>query len=153
MTGRENKQDNDLFFVCSLIEYVARQTKNTKADVVAAIGKKKLLKILELADVYHSENIARLTDELISEHNIKPGHFDNLTGCLYAVPTHWDIGKVYKRLVLAIAGETGANVVDLLVEVFNSPIARKIDDFNSSMYYENPDYIHESYKLGKPCED
>lgn len=55
MTGRENKKDNDLFFVFSLIEYIARKTKNTKADVVFAIGKNKLFKILELADVYHSE--------------------------------------------------------------------------------------------------
>ncbi len=28
MTGREDKQGNDLFFVCSLIEYLARKTKN-----------------------------------------------------------------------------------------------------------------------------
>lgn len=26
----ENKEDNDLFFLCSLIEYIARKTKNTK---------------------------------------------------------------------------------------------------------------------------
>ena len=153
MIGRESKHDNDLFFVCSLIEYVARQTKNTKADVVAAIGKKKLLKILELADVYHSENIAKLSEELIREYNIKPGYFDNLSNCLYSVPTHWDIGKVYKRLLRKIEKETGADVIDLLPDVFNSPIAKKIDDYNSSMYYESPEYIYESYKQGKPCEE
>ena len=46
MIGRENKKDNDLFFVCSLIEYIARKTKNTKADIVSAIGKNKLMQIL-----------------------------------------------------------------------------------------------------------
>lgn len=153
MIGRENKQDNDLFFVCSLIEYIARKTKNTKADVVSVIGKNKLMQILKLADVYHSENIAKLSEELANEYNIKPGHFDNLSNCLYDVPTHWDIGKVYKRLLLEIEKETGANLIDLIVDVFNSPIAKKIDDYNSSMYYESPDYIYESYKLGKPCED
>lgn len=153
MTGRENKKDNDLFFVCSLIEYIARKTKNTKADVVFAIGKNKLIKILELADVYHSENIAKLTEDLVRECNIQPGHFDNTSNCLYSVPTHWDMGKVYKRLLLNIEKETGTNVIDLIIDVFNSPIARKIDDYNSSMYYENPEYIYESYKLGKPCEE
>jgi hypothetical protein len=153
MNGRENKRDNDLFFVCSLIEYIARKTRNTKADIVHAIGKDKLARILELADVYHSENIARLSEELVNECNIQPGHFDNVSGCLYTVPTHWDIGKVYKRLLLAIEKDTGDSIIDLIVDVFNSPIARKIDDFNSSMYYENPDYIYESYKLGKPCEE
>ena len=153
MSGREDKKDNDLFFVCSLIEYIARKTKNTKADVVSAIGKNKLMQILKLADVYHSENIAKLSEELVRDYNIKPGHFDNLSNCLYSVPTHWDIGKVYKRLLLEIEKETGADIIDLLADVFNSPIAQKIDDFNSSMYYESPEYIYESYKQGKPCEE
>ncbi|OGK08604.1 MAG: hypothetical protein A2W80_03775 [Candidatus Riflebacteria bacterium GWC2_50_8] len=153
MSGREDKKDNDLFFVCSLIEYIARKTKNTKADVVSAIGKNKLMQILKLADVYHSENIAKLSEELVRDYNIKPGHFDNLSNCLYSVPTHWDIGKVYKRLLLEIEKETGADIIDLLANVFSSPIAQKIDDFNSSMYYESPEYIYESYKQGKPCEE
>lgn len=153
MIGRENKKDNDLFFLCSLIEYIARKTKNTKTNVIAKIGKKKLLKILKLADVYHSENMAKLTEELIKEHRIKIGHFDNVSNCQYSVPTHWDIGKVYKRLLIEIEKETGTDIIDLLAEVFNSPIAQKIDDYNSSMYYESPEYIYESYKQGKPCEE
>ncbi|HOI92188.1 MAG TPA: hypothetical protein PLK28_16935 [Candidatus Rifleibacterium sp.] len=153
MIGRENKKDNDLFFLCSLIEYIARKTKNTKTDVIAKIGKKKLLKILKLADVYHSENMAKLTEELIKEHRIKIGLFDNVSNCQYSVPTHWDIGKVYKRLLIEIEKETGTDIIDLLAEVFSSPIAQKIDDYNSSMYYESPEYIYESYKQGKPCEE
>ena len=30
--GRESRKDNDLFFTCSLIEYIARKTKNKRAD-------------------------------------------------------------------------------------------------------------------------
>ena len=33
-TGRENPKDNDLFYTCSLIEYIARKTKNVRADIV-----------------------------------------------------------------------------------------------------------------------
>ena len=32
--GRESRKDNDLFFTCALIDYIARKTKNTRADVV-----------------------------------------------------------------------------------------------------------------------
>ena len=31
------KEKNDLFYVCSLIEYVGRRTKNRRGDVVAAM--------------------------------------------------------------------------------------------------------------------
>ncbi|MCL2087761.1 MAG: hypothetical protein FWH05_09260 [Oscillospiraceae bacterium] len=34
MTGREPKLDNDLFYVCALIEHIGRATKNRRADVV-----------------------------------------------------------------------------------------------------------------------
>ena len=39
--------------------------------------------------------------------------------------------------------------VDNLIKVFNSFIIEKIDNYNSSMYYENPSYIYACYKEGK----
>ena len=56
VNGREEKKDNDLFFTCSLIDYIARKTKNKRNVVVNAIGKKQIEKIYDLADIYHSEN-------------------------------------------------------------------------------------------------
>lgn len=49
MIGLERKEDNDLFFVCSLIEYIGRKTKNHRSVVVNAIGKDKLQHLYELA--------------------------------------------------------------------------------------------------------
>lgn len=42
--GREAAKDNDLFFTCSLIDYIARKTQNTRADVVNMLGAEKLKK-------------------------------------------------------------------------------------------------------------
>ena len=97
--GRESKKDNDLFFTCSLIDYIARKTKNTRKDIVNALGKQRVKKIYDLADVYHSDNIDRVSQDFIEEAGIQEGNFDNVGDCGYAVPTHWDIGKVYKRLI------------------------------------------------------
>lgn len=38
MNGREERKLNDLFFVCSLIEYVGRKTKNERKVVVNTFG-------------------------------------------------------------------------------------------------------------------
>lgn len=32
--GREPQKDNDLFYTCGLIEYIARKTKNIRSEVV-----------------------------------------------------------------------------------------------------------------------
>lgn len=143
--GREYSKDNDLFFTCSLIDYIARKTRNTRADVVNALGKKRLEKIYDLADVYHSDNIERLSDDFIREADIESGNFDNVKDCSYSIPSHWDIGKVYKRLIKEVAKKSGIETIDALIEVYNSFISPKIDDYNSSMYYENPSYLSECY--------
>lgn len=147
--GRESKKDNDLFFTCSLIDYIARKTKNTRKDIVNALGKQRVKKIYDLADVYHSDNIDRVSQDFIEEAGIREGNFDNVGDCGYAVPTHWDIGKVYKRLIKMAAEDENISIVDALFKVYNSFISPKIDDYNSSVYYENPSYIFECYKENK----
>ncbi len=97
--GRESQKDNDLFFTCSLIDYIDRKTKNERSVVVNALGRKRIKKIYDLVDVYYSDNIDRVSDDFIEEANISHGQFDNVGECEYAIPTHWDIGKVYKRLL------------------------------------------------------
>lgn len=147
--GRESSKDNDLFFTCSLIDYIARKTKNTRAKVVNALGKRNLAKIYDLADVYHSDNIERVSDDFIREAKIEMGQFDNVTACKYAIPSYWDIGKVYKRLIKSIADCEKIDVIDALLKVYNSFISSKIDDYNSSMYYENPSYLLECFLENK----
>ncbi|GHT03158.1 hypothetical protein AGMMS49525_07770 [Bacteroidia bacterium] len=142
MTGREKKEYNDLFYVCSLIEYISRQTKNHRNVVVNALGRDKLQHLYELADVYHSDSIDKITDDLIRDFDIETGHFDNIATAQYLIPTHWDIGKVYKRLIIAVCNKQNKLPVDALIEAYNSWLSRKIEDFNSSMYYENPDYLY-----------
>lgn len=144
-SGRENQKENDLFFTCSLIDYIARKTKNTRVDVVNKLGKKRLEKIYNLADVYHCDNIERVSDDFIQEADIQPGNFDNVKECCYAIPSYWDIGKVYKRLISQVAKIEKIEVIDALLKVYNSFISSKIDDYNSSMYYENPSYLLECF--------
>ena len=117
--GREPQKDNDLFFTCSLIDYIARKTKNIRSDVVNQLGKERLEKLYDLTDVYHCDNIDRVSDDFIEEAQIRTGTFDNVGECKYSIPSHWDIGKVYKRLIKQAAE------------------------------YENPSYIFESYKENK----
>ena len=145
MIGRENSKENDLFFTCSLIEYIARKTKNKRADVVNTLGKSVIEKIYDLADVYHSDNIENVSDVFIRQAALSEGSFDNLSCAKYAIPSHWDIGKVYKRLILGIASEKKMEIVDALVAAYNSFVSDKIDDYNSSFYYDAPQNILNAY--------
>jgi hypothetical protein len=152
MTGREPKLDNDLFFVCSVIEHIGRVTKNRRADVVNALGKDVLARYLELADVYHCEPIENTAAELIEKRGIASGGFDNTAG-EYNIPTVFDIAKVYKRLIASVAENSGASPNDALVSVYASWISDKISDYGCSMFYESPEYLYLSYLNGEPIKD
>ena len=147
--GREDQKDNDLFFVCGLIDYIARKTKNERKYVVNKLGKKQLEKIYDLADIYHCDNIDSVSEHFIEECQIETGNFDNVGECRYSVPTYWDIGKVYKRLILQVARDEKIGVIDALLKVYHSFLGLKIDDYNSSVYYENPSYLFACYKENK----
>lgn len=103
MNGREDSKQNDLFFLCSLIEYIGRQTNNERSVIVNALGRKGLEHYYELAEVYHCENIDKVTDEIINKYGIVPGHYDNVSKAEDGIPTHWDIGKVLQRIILKLA--------------------------------------------------
>ncbi len=116
--------------------------------VVNALGKEKLDHLLELADVYHIESIDKISDELIDKQEITTGLFDNVALGKYQIPTHWDIGKAYQRLIIDICNKRKMEPIEALIEVYNSWLSRKIEDSNSSLYFENPDYIYQSYLNG-----
>lgn len=149
MTGRENQKENDLFFTCSLIEYIARKTKNKCSVVVEALGRTSIEKIYNLADVYHSDNIDAVSDEFIEKAGIQQGCFDNVADAQYAVPSYWDIGKVYKRLILGIVREKELSVMDALLEAYHTFVSDKINDYNSSFYYDAPQNILNAFLDGE----
>lgn len=153
MMGREDRKANDLFFTCSLVAYIARRTKNKPSQVVRLLGHQLLTKIYELADVYHCDNIDRVSDDFIDQAQIPEGDFDNVAACKYAVPSHWDIGKVYKRLILMLAQEQDTAIIDTLESVYGSFICDLIEDYNSSFYYDNPQTIFQTYLNGEVIKE
>ena len=107
-----------------------------------------ILHQLKVAGVNHCLSYEQVCDEWIEEYQIIEGNFDNITTCKYNVPTVTSIGRVYQMLILNVIGLYG-NVVEAIKNVYNSFISEEISDFNSSVYYSNPDYIKCSYEAGE----
>lgn len=143
-----SKEKNDLFYVCSLIEFIGRKTKNRRADIVDIIGKKEISRQFDLAEVNHCLSFDEVADEIIDYYQIAIGDFDSISNCKYSIPSVQSIGKVYERLISNTMLESD-NIIDSIVKVFKSFISDEISDFNSSVYYSNPDYLKHSYLEGK----
>lgn len=142
----ENEK-NDFFYVCSLIEYIARKTKNHRGKIVQSIGEAGIEKLLKDAEVNHCLSFEQVSDEVIDYYRIKEGDFDTVSNCKYTVPGYQDIGKLYSILIEDCA-EKGAEVRELM-QIFCSFISDAISNFNSDLYYQNPNYLECCYKEGK----
>ena len=80
-------------------------------------------------------------------YKIKNGNFDTISACKYSVPSFLDIGKLYSIMIEDCAKP--GNEVQELINIFNSFISDEISNFNSDLYYQNPDYLEWSYREGK----
>lgn len=143
------KNDNALFYTCSLIEYISRKTKNHPKDVIKKLGD-DLKRIYDYEDVFHCEPIEKVADTFIERANISQGDYDYISKCNYLIPGYWDIGKVFERLIEDCY--VGEDVFKAIHEVYNSWLASKIYNFNSDLYYQPRDYLRECYKAGRVLE-
>lgn len=146
------KNNSALFYTCSLIEFIGREKKQKRSELVCIMGKKTIERIYRYADVFHCEPIEKTADDFITELHIPDGDFDNVAGCRYAVPDYWTIGEVYERLIEDISGDDEKHITDRLVEVYTSWIDDAISNYNTDFYYQSREYIFECYRMGTVIE-
>ena len=133
---------NDLYFVCYMIERVARSIKQRNRYVVERIGKEGLARQLSIAGTYHCLNPDQVVRDWKEEYKLQNGQVDvTIINPEYTdkVPSATQMGKVYARLIESVSKQ-GADLVQTIMDVYASSICDSIDNYNSSAYYE-PGYI------------
>lgn len=142
-----NEERNDVLYVCSLLEFTARRTKNKISDLIKKIGENEIKRQLELAEVNHCLSFEQVSEELIEAFGIEQGNFDCVGTCLYQVPSHIAIGKDYQRLIEDVQKEE--NIATVLYKAMTSFITEEISNFNSSVYYSSREYLKACYENGE----
>lgn len=146
----ETVNENDLYFVCSMIERIARTIKQPNRYVVNRMGKKGLQEKLSVANVLHSENPEAVVQQWIEEYALENGDFDvtrTNPSLVTTIPTAMQMGKVYTRLILSTLSRN-EDYADGILRVYNNPICEIIDDYNGSAYYEPSYFITRAYNQG-----
>ncbi len=141
-----DKNNISLFYTCSLVEFIFRQTNNNRKDVIEYLGD-DLDRIYNYEDVFHCEPIEKVADDFINRNNIPDGEFDNISICKYDVPDYWEIGEVFERLIEDNCCEV--DVFDGIREVYSSWMAEEILNFNSDLYCQSREYLAECYRAGR----
>lgn len=145
------KNNSDLFYTCSLIEYIGRKQKQKRETVVKLLGRETIRRIYRYADVFHCEPIAKTADDFIHICNIPVGAYDNLEKAKYEIPDYWTIGEVYERLIEDVSEDSAEAIVDTIMAVYSSWISDAISNYNTDFYYQSREYICQCYTEGEVC--
>ena len=145
------KNNSDLFYTCSLIEYIGRKQKKKRETVVKLLGQETIRRIYRYADVFHCEPIAKTADDFIHICNIPVGAYDNLEKAKYEIPDYWTIGEVYERLIEDVSEDSTEAIVDTIMAVYSSWISDAISNYNTDFYYQSREYICQCYTEGEVC--
>lgn len=146
----EDITKNDLYFICYMIERVARHIKQKNSYVVNTIGKEELYHLLSCASVLHCENPEKVEADWIREYELKEGSFDITdvdTELATVIPSSLDMGEVYQRLI-ADTLTMKEDFVDGILRVYNDSICEVIDNYNCSAFYEPSYVIARAYQNG-----
>ena len=145
------KNNSDLFYTCSLIEYIGRKQKQKRETVVKLLGRETIRRIYRYADVFHCEPIAKTADDFLHICNIPVGAYDNLEKAKYEIPDYWTIGEVYERLIEDVSEDSTEAIVDTIMAVYSSWISDAISNYNTDFYYQSREYICQCYTEGEVC--
>ncbi len=146
----EEIEVNDLYFICYMIERVARHLHQKNRYVVNRIKKSEWYHLISCANVLHCENPLKVEADWIEEYHLKDGDFD-ITDIdkelASVVPSPLDMGEVYQRLIVDTLTE-GEDYVDGIIRVYNNEICDTIDNYNCSAFYEPSYVIARAYQNG-----
>ncbi len=138
----ETVSDNDLYFLCYMIERIGRKVHQRNRYIVNRIPKEEWRRLISLASVFHCENPLKIESDWIENYCLENGTF-YITQVdpqlVDEIPTPIQMGKVYTRLILATL-QPSEDYIDGLIRVYNDEICETIDNYNCSAYYE-PSYI------------
>ena len=145
----EDIEMDDLYFVCYMIERVARHIRQRNKYVVNSIGRDGLYHLLSCANVLHCENPLKVEEDWINDYVLEEGQYDITEvdkDMAAIIPTPLDMGAVYQRLIRDTM-TSKENFVDGIMRVYNDEICDVIDNYNCSAFYEP------SYVIARACQN
>ena len=122
----EKIQKDDVYFICYMVERVARRIHQKNSYIVNKIGKKQLEHLISVANVHGTDVDKDLVDR---------------------IPTALQMGKVYQRLI-SDTMQMEETEVEAIIRVYNDEICEVLDNYNASAYYEPSYVIARAYQNG-----
>ncbi len=119
------QREDDIHYVCSLLEYISRKTNNYIGDIVVLFDDSDLAWQLEFAHISASMTFEQAAERVTNHLSIARGKF----ACQYDRPSHVDIGDIYKTLVIHYMANNNISAPEAIKKALNSGFSKFITEY------------------------
>ena len=126
-------KEDDLFYICTMIEYVARKTHNRSGDVVKYLSDRNLIHQLKVACVNHCLSFEQVCDEWIEEYGIAEGMHENTAVYRNPIPTETAVGRIYQERISDVM-VSRERVVEAIRRVYETVDEEEIAEKAAEIY-------------------
>lgn len=128
---------NDVLFACFIIERISRKIHQSNLYVVSAIKSEGVTYLLEYATTLHCQDPDQTCNEIIEEYHLKSGNVIKPEK-----PSDIQMGRVYSDIIWKVQKD---DLVQAVIDVYKSPICKKIDDYETLAYLDPPPVLANAY--------
>lgn len=152
ITTVEYEDNERLLYVCFMLEYIQRNSGNTKNEIINLIGIEGLKLIYDDFDCYHVQNNEQSFHQIAVEiFNLPKGDYsvESFKSKGRNVPLIAWHSKTYYRLIMYIKHyNPSMKVLDIAKEVYSSWICDYLDDFMYDYYWQPANCIYYAWIRG-----
>lgn len=139
----DNQLKDNIYFICCLIEYIARITGNHRGEVALILDKEGIADILERAETYRGMPIKKVAHVVMTQYRIRKRRWRLIYWFWRSKETIEDIGHIYCAEALQrMNGEATAEAANAIVSVFYASLCDNFGNgfiFANGMCYYKPD--------------
>lgn len=116
-------KEDDIHYVCSLLDFIARKTDNYISDVISYFNVNEISWHLKYAHVNHCATFDDIAEKVISNLQIHQGSFARKED----EPDFIEVGALYKTLVMSYCLYSKQTLEECIIKVLASPISKTLD--------------------------
>jgi len=141
-----NKEYDNMFYLCWLVERMHRTTALPHAELVTRMGKQKLQHYFNYAEVFHCENPDQTIGELAEDLGLPTPPLYSELSDEKDKPRFSKIAKSAARIIREVHHD---NYVEGTFKFFTSFLPPLIADYPNNLYWSSKEYLVACYQEGK----
>lgn len=123
---KSEASDENLIYLCTVIEYIVRIRFENRENIVKALGKENLENLYKGIEVWSCHTYQATVSIFAERGNIPYGTYDFIQRSRTNIVNPRVVGKKYALMIENLVEDEGINIIDAIYKVYSDEIIEKL---------------------------